>query len=1327
MTTQIDPLTGFSPFKSIVAPLNSNDLLDAILYRSNSIADPSIESITSSKKQTNSNKSVALKSTDNQFQTNTQSVLLSNANNLSVSSLQPIALNAISTTKSVTVATVGTVSPAAAVVSKLRVEAESITNLSVFRLESIAAASGGKVLSFKDGVSTSEVGTATFKFTGVDGYYDVILGAFDENDGQARFEMTKNGTAIGAVILNQQLGSADAIVSTAVARTISTKLQIKNGDTFSVKGFENAGEKARFDYIDFLPVVVVPVNTLPVANNDSATTNQNQAVTLLSSNLLANDTDADKDILTLSSVKNAVNGSVALNASGNPVFTPTSNFSGNASFDYVVSDGKGGTAAAKVNLLVNAITPNKLRVEAESIANLSVFRLESVAAASGGKVLSFKDGVSTSEVGTATFQFTGIDGYYDVILGAFDENDGQARFEMTKNGTAIGAVTLNQQLGSMDAIASTAVARTISTKLQIKNGDTFSIKGFENTGEKARFDYIDFIPATTSVNTAPVANGDSATTQKNQAITLLATNLLANDTDADGDKLTLSSVKSSVNGSVVLNASGNPVFTPTADFSGNSSFDYVISDGKGGTATATVKVLVTNPAIALPDLVTKFAPKSNPALPTGKDIFAPSFVVNDAGNSSRPAITEWTRTGKAGDTIVLTGWQLDASTKFFVYGQTNGTNGALLEAKIQKLDGNVAAITLPTALPQGSDYLLWAQNSSGYSQPVMINQTEAWWVKETSSRGQIASVFGRNLSQDGGTQNSQVYLEDSAGKGYWAQVVGVNPYKVDFKVPDALANGDYQVFVHNGDGGQYGWSKPLTMTIDNGLNYTGAVFNVKNYGAKGDGVTNDTAAINAARAAADKTPWSTVYLPTGTYVVNQALDPGRDQVRWLGDGKNLTNIKVANGSSQQFLFLNDAFAAKQITFQDLTLDANAKNAPSMQITSLMRNTSDLQYVNVRINGEGTAPLDWHLGYNISMKNSDIIGKENFLGTARQVFIDGSNFYGAGNTSSLIIGRGIQNISITNSTGQNLDISDPKKYVLGRFFVDQGNWSPSINQYLGYNKTINLAPSPDSNDQNCGEQILWEQGEGFSTFLGKATASTVNTVTVSVPSSTVNGIYKITIVGGKGIGQTRLVQSLNQSTYTIKDNWNVQPDSSSVIVANKNIDNAVVYGNSLDGLSDYKTRQTASAGVQTYFGASNLIVDNNTFNQIRFGIRLCPGGGITENNPINFTQVSNNTFTNDFIGIDVPTSGQKGTALLGTSIRNNNFNNVGNVFSIFPGTDSGINPLPIANMNVFENNTLGTGGVSIDQGNGNIQNTIFLNNTSLNGPLNPGVVSGNFSF
>lgn len=1101
MNTKIDLLTGSSPFKPIVAPLNGNDLLDTILYRSNSIADTSIESAISSKKTTNSNKSVASGSTNNQSKSSTQPVLLSNTSNLSVNSLQSEPLTA-STTNIATIPSVSLASPAlaAVVASKVRIEAESITTLSVFRLESIAAASGGKVLSFKDGVSSSEVGTATFKFTGVDGYYDVILGAFDENDGQARFEMTKNGTAIGAVTLDQQLGSADAIASTAVARTISTKLQIKNGDTFSIKGFENAGEKARFDYIDFLPV-------------------------------------------------------------------------------------------------------------------------------------------------------------------------------------------------------------------------------------------------TTIVNTPPVANGDSATTPKNQVVTLLETNLLANDTDADGDKLTLSSVKSAVNGSVVLNAVGNPVFTPTTNFSGNSSFDYLISDGKGGTATATVKVVVSNSAITLPDLVTKFAPKSNPILPTGKDIFAPSFVVNDAGNSSRPAIAEWTRTGKAGETIVLTGWQMDSSTKFFVYGQTNGTNGVLLEAKIQalesdKLDGtgksNVAAITLPTGLPQGSDYLLWAQNSSGYSQPVMINQTEAWWVKETSTRGQIASVFGRNLSQDSGTQNSQVYLEDSTGKGYWAQVVGVNPYKVDFKVPDALANGNYQVYVHNGDGGQYGWSKPLTMTIDNGLNYTGAVFNVKNYGAKGDGVTNDTAALKAALAAADKMPWATIYLPTGTYSVNESLWTGKDQVRWLGDGKNLTTIKAANGSSQTYLF--QASGVNQITFQDLTLNGNASNAKSINRVTQITGSSDLQYLNVKINAEGATPLDWSGNNRVSMQNSEVIGKESYLGASKQIFINGTKFYGTNSAASLITGAGVQMLSITNSVGQNLDASDPNngKSGKGRFYIDTGRLGINHNQYIGNNQTIDLVVSPTLADQNTGEQILWEQGAYNSSYLGNVTAASVDTISVSASSSAVNNQYYIAIVGGKGIGQSRQVKSFDQAsaTYTLYDGWNVQPDNTSVIVANKNVSNAVVYGNLLDGVSDYATRQTASLGLSSYFGASNLVIDNNTFHEFKVGIVLWSGlrASPADNNPVSFTQISNNKFDNSG-GIVFPElTGAKGTAVLGSSVRNNVF---GNSLGISLGLNksiTGANPLPLVNMNVIENNSLGISTVSISEGNGDVANTIFLNNTSSNrGNLNVGVVDGNFKF
>ena len=88
-----------------------------------------------------------------------------------------------------------------------------------------------------------------------------------------------------------------------------------------------------------------------------------------------------------------------------------------------------------------------------------------------------------------------------------------------------------------------------------------------------------------------MANSDSATTAQNTAVTLEASTLLANDTDANGDSLSLTSVSNPVNGSVTF-SNGNVIFTPSTNFTGNASFDYSISDGKGGTSSANVSVAV---------------------------------------------------------------------------------------------------------------------------------------------------------------------------------------------------------------------------------------------------------------------------------------------------------------------------------------------------------------------------------------------------------------------------------------------------------------------------------------------------------------------------------------------------------------------------------------------------------------------------------------------------------------------------------------------------------------------------------------------------------------
>jgi hypothetical protein len=101
---------------------------------------------------------------------------------------------------------------------------------------------------------------------------------------------------------------------------------------------------------------------------------------------------------------------------------------------------------------------------------------------------------ASNEIGSATFNFTGVDGLYDILVGTFDEADGLARFEMTQNNKNIGSIILDQQLGSDSAIVQTFVTPAIATSIEIKSGDTFKITGYENGKEHARLDYIDFVP-----------------------------------------------------------------------------------------------------------------------------------------------------------------------------------------------------------------------------------------------------------------------------------------------------------------------------------------------------------------------------------------------------------------------------------------------------------------------------------------------------------------------------------------------------------------------------------------------------------------------------------------------------------------------------------------------------------------------------------------------------------------------------------------------------------------------------------------------------------------
>ena len=94
------------------------------------------------------------------------------------------------------------------------------------------------------------------------------------------------------------------------------------------------------------------------------------------------------------------------------------------------------------------------------------------------------------------------------------------------------------------------------------------------------------------VNEAPVAQDDVAAAVQGVPLTLTAADLLANDSDADGDNLTITGVSDGAHGTVVDNGDGSVTYMPNPDFFGIDSFDYIISDGRGGTDTASVSIVV---------------------------------------------------------------------------------------------------------------------------------------------------------------------------------------------------------------------------------------------------------------------------------------------------------------------------------------------------------------------------------------------------------------------------------------------------------------------------------------------------------------------------------------------------------------------------------------------------------------------------------------------------------------------------------------------------------------------------------------------------------------
>ncbi|WP_169216585.1 FG-GAP-like repeat-containing protein [Brasilonema sp. UFV-L1] len=185
-------------------------------------------------------------------------------------------------------------------------------------------------------------------------------------------------------------------------------------------------------------------------------------------------------------------------------------------------------------------------------------------------------------------------GSESVTTGDFN-GDGKLDLAVAKNNSNNVSVLLGNGSGDFGSATNFAVG---STPYSVTTGDFDGDGKLDLAVANSGSNNVSVLLNTT--NRPPVAVDDTATTRQNTAVTLSVTTLLANDTDPDGNPLSITAVGNATNGTVTLNDNSTPgntsddliTFSPTADFSGDASFEYTLSDGNGGTDTGLVKVIV---------------------------------------------------------------------------------------------------------------------------------------------------------------------------------------------------------------------------------------------------------------------------------------------------------------------------------------------------------------------------------------------------------------------------------------------------------------------------------------------------------------------------------------------------------------------------------------------------------------------------------------------------------------------------------------------------------------------------------------------------------------
>ncbi|EJG0564114.1 tandem-95 repeat protein, partial [Vibrio parahaemolyticus] len=382
-------------------------------------------------------------------------------------------------------------------------------------------------------------------------------------------------------------------------------------------------------------VDVTPENDAPVAKDDTAITDEDTPVTI---DVLPNDTDVDGDKLSIESASVPKEQGTVEVVNGKLVFTPTENFNGDAEITYTVTDGA-LTDQATVKVTVNAV--NDTPVVESNIADQALaedFTPYTIDLNTAFSDVDNVDGELTFSVsGNSNIQVAIVNGIATITPTADWNGSETLTFTATDPSGESISQTVNFTVAPVaDIVADKAtVVEDTSTVIKVLGNDTFEGDGKvvsldtnngpangtvsvnpdgsvtytpnDNYHGTDSFTYIVTSGGVsesttvevnvTPVNDAPVAKDDIATTQEDTAVTI---DVLPNDSDVDGDKLSIQSASAPEAQGKVEIVDGKLVFTPAENFNGDAEITYTVTDGE---LTDEAKVTVTvNPVNDAPTI-----------------------------------------------------------------------------------------------------------------------------------------------------------------------------------------------------------------------------------------------------------------------------------------------------------------------------------------------------------------------------------------------------------------------------------------------------------------------------------------------------------------------------------------------------------------------------------------------------------------------------------------------------------------------------------------------------------------------------------------------------